>query len=71
MSSVLSDARQKIADIEVRAGSAPDEEARRELQEVEKDVERYMESIDEHFMELVNEINAVEIFFARRKVEDG
>ena len=66
MSSVLSGARARADSVARRA----DEEARQELREIERDVERYMEPIDEHFMELIDQINTVEIFFARRKVND-
>ena len=66
MSSVLSGARVRADSVARRA----DDEARQELREIERDVERYMDPIDEHFMELVDQINAVEIFFARRKVND-
>lgn len=64
----LSRLRQRLDELARHSEPKDNDFVRQQLQDIEGEINKYMEPIDDHFMDLVSEINSVEIFFARRKV---
>lgn len=65
----LSLLRQRLDDLARHSEPKDIDFVRQQLQDIEGEINRCMDPIDDHFMDLVSEINSVEIFFARRKVD--
>ena len=65
----LSRLRQRLGELARHSEPKDIDFVRQQLQEIEGEINKCMEPIDDHLMDLVSEINNVEIFFARRKVD--